>query len=117
MTQFEVGGLFFMLWYPDQADQAKQDGLFLVPDSIVFIGKNLEPLEQDDDKGESWWFQDTESFCKIGPYPQHRDTLQEKGGRLIRLYERDLYQVVDCNGLARVLSECTTRRVRAAKPA
>ena len=114
MDQFVVGGLYFMTWYADQTDQSCQDGLFLVPDSLVFIGKNLDA----DDDRETWYFQDTDSYCLLGAYPHHSTPGRDQSdARIYSLHEEDLYQVVDCQGLAKVLMDCQARRLKADKPA
>src|SRR5208337_1006792 len=65
--EFVVGGLYFMLWYPDQENQADQSGLFLVPDSVVFVGRNVDG----DEERDTWYFQDTKSYCAYGAYPNN----------------------------------------------
>lgn len=109
--EFAIGELYFMLWYADQDDQADQSGLFLVPESLVFIGKNLEGDEQI----ETWYFQDTKSYCAYGAYPNNAETglgPDEYYGRLHALHQDDLFQIVDCRGLMEALAECVERRVK-----
>ena len=108
-SDFVHGGLYFMLWYPDQQNQADQSGLFLVPDSVVFVGKNVDS----DEERDTWYFQDTKSFCAFGAYPNNRTEGLEPDnyyGRLYALNQEDLCQIADCQGLIDVLSKCIARR-------
>ncbi|GEM_PF-5287538 len=80
---------------------------FLTPS--FFVERNLDTgLE-----GERWYFQDTRSYCKYGSYPiDHVEGLAEDElvGQLVCLREQDLFQIVDCEGLAKVVLECAQRR-------
>jgi hypothetical protein len=114
--EFAIEGLYFMLWYPDQENQSHQSGLFLVPDSVVFVGRNVDGEEERD----TWYFQDTRSFCAYGAYPNNeREGLgpDDYYGRLYALHEEDLFQIVDCKGLIEAASECMARWAKKGKPA
>jgi hypothetical protein len=119
MTDFVVGGLYFWIQYADRKR------LFLVPESVVFLGKNLEPTETED----LWYFQDAQSYCFYGPEtfsePFDEVTNEELGKiiasetlrtKLVTLPRDNLYQVADCEGLAKAASECAMRRAKLAKP-
>jgi len=119
MTNFEVGGLYFWIQYADR----KQ--LLLVPESVVFLGKNLDSTKTDD----LWYFQDPRSYCFYGPEtfsePFDKVTNEQLGKiiagetlptTLVILSRDDLRQVADCEGLARAASECAARRAKLAKP-
>jgi len=113
--EFALGGLYFMIWFPDQQNQRDQSGLFLVPDSLVFIGKNVDG----DEECNTWYFQDTKSFCAFGAYPNNADAglgPDDYYGRLYALHEEDLFQIADCEGLIDVVSQCIARRKRLGKP-
>jgi len=56
IRDFVVEGLYFMRWYPDQENQADQSGLCLVPDSVVFVGTNVDG----DEERDTWYFQDNQ---------------------------------------------------------
>jgi hypothetical protein len=104
-----------MLWYPDQENQADQSGLFLVPDSIVFVGRNVDG----DEDRDTWYFQDTKSYCDYGAYPNNQSAglgPDDYYGRLYALHEGDLSQIVDCQGLIDVMSQCIARRKRLGRP-
>lgn len=119
MTNFSVGGLYFWIQYADH------ERLFLAPESIIFLGKNLERNLTDD----LWYFQDVKSYCIYGPEtfsePFDREITEVEftkiSGKtppttLITLPKVNLYQVVDCEGLSKAASECATRRDDAGKP-
>lgn len=104
MSNFRVGELYFMIWHPDAARK------YLVPDSIVFLGKNLE---SDQASKDAWYFQDTDSFCTHGPAIDPKSPgpgPSQADSRVYRLLEEDLPQVVDSNGLAAELTRCAERR-------
>jgi|ERR1700687_448998 hypothetical protein len=116
MTDFQVGGLYFWIQYADR------EQLFLLPRSVVFIGKNLDPTVT----GDSWSFQDTESHRIYGPetYSQAFDrevTEQEIAEiarkalptTLVTLQTGNLCSIVDCEGLAKAASDCAIRRAKA----
>ena len=108
MNAFKVGELYFMIWH---ADDAKR---YLVPDSVVFVGKNLE---SDQGTEDAWYFQDTDSFCTRGAYsgstpPNAKDEQPET--RLYRLRYEELSQIVDSAGLAEELARCSARRAQTA---
>jgi hypothetical protein len=120
MTTFEVGGLYFWLQYADGED------LFLVPESVVFLGTNLEPTGTED----IWYFQDAKSYCVYGPETFSeafdKEVSREEFAKvasesvpttLVTLHRRDLCQVVDCEGLVKAASECAIRRSKAGKSA
>jgi hypothetical protein len=112
---FATDGLYFMIWFSDQENQSDQSGLFLIPDSLVFVGKNVDG----DEECDTWYFQDTKSFCAFGAYPHNADAglgPDDYYGRLYALHEEDLSQIVDCQGLIEVISQCITRRKTAGKP-
>jgi hypothetical protein len=107
MDDFKVGELYFMIWH---ADDAKR---YLVPDSVVFVGKNLE---SDQGTEDAWYFQDTDSFCARGAHsgtapPNANDEQPET--RLYRLRYEELSQIVDSVGLAEELARCSARRAHA----
>jgi len=112
MREFVSGGLYFMVWYADEGRR------YLVPDSLVFIGRNLFPDDYPDDR---WFFQDSDSYCTTGRLldrmsVEERDS-GESHGRLVSLRENDLDQIVDLQGLIEELRECEARRVeRGAQP-
>jgi hypothetical protein len=116
MTNFEVGGLYFWIQYADR------EQLFLVPRSVVFLGKNLNPTVT----GDNWSFQDTESHRVYGPetYSQAsgREVTEEEFAQtarkalpttLLTLQEGNLCSIVDCEGLAKAASDCAERRSKA----
>lgn len=117
MSHFEVGGLYFWLEYADH------ERLFLVPGSLVFLGKNLEQGVIED----TWYFQDSRSYCFHGPWSfgepldeatkEKFDRLAEKSlpTRLVMLRQSSLHEIVDCEGLATAASECARRRTKAGK--
>jgi len=114
-TEFAVGALYFMLWYPDQKNQNESSGLFLIPDSLVFVGKNVDEIEERD----TWYFQDTKSYCAYGAYPNNQSSgieSDEYYGRLYALHEEDLIQIVDCQGLIDALTKCMERRSKSGRP-
>lgn len=116
MEHFVVGGLYFMTWYADQVNQANQDGLVLVIDSLMFLGKNLDPNRQRD----TWYFQDANSHCKYGPYPNNKVSgipSDHYYGNLYLLHEEDLSQIAGCQELSTILTECLARRIKAGKSA
>lgn len=117
--KFTVGGLYFWIRYADQEHH------FLMPESIVFLGLNLEPNLAE----PLWYFQDAKSYCVYGPEtfvePFEREIDEAEFARFTRkmpptvitsLPEANLYQVVDCEGLARSASECAKRRASAGRP-
>ena len=71
--EFSVGGLYFMVRYGDV------DELYIAADSMVFIGKNLEGLDQGRD---AWYFQDAHSYCEQGPLIKKGDYLLYKLAKL-----------------------------------
>jgi hypothetical protein len=111
LAEFILKELYFILWYPDQENQEEQSGLFLVPESVVFVGMNLEG----DETRDTWYFQDTKSYCAYGGYPNNEGTGLEPDdyyGCLYTLHREDLFQIVDCRGLIAAASECINRRLR-----
>jgi len=107
MDDFKVGELYFMIWH---ADDTKK---YLVPDSVVFVGKNLENGHATED---AWYFQDTDSFCTRGAYmgtTPLNATDEQPETRLYRLRYEELSQIVDSAGLAEELARCSTRRAQA----
>ncbi len=120
MKNFDVGGLYFWIQYADH------ERLFLVPESVVFLGKNLEANLTED----MWYFQDSRSYCVYGPEtysePFDKEVTEEEFAEiasaklpttLVTLQRNNLYEVVDCEGLAKAASECALRRANAGKPA
>jgi len=110
MAEFVVGGLYFMLWYADDKM------LYLAPDSLVFLGKDLDPEYRE---REAWYFQDSRSYFRHGAYPNVRvdepSTSNRSVGELTRLHESELDQIVDLDGLAAEILECKARRSRIGK--
>ncbi len=107
MNEYKVGELYFMLWYGDEAKR------YLVPDSVVFIGKNLE---SDNSAEDAWYFQDTDSFCVRGAYPSSMPPStkdEQPETRLYRLRHEELSEIVDSVGLAEELKRCSERRLQA----
>ena len=117
---FSVGGLYFWIQYADC------ERLLLVPESVVFLGKNLEANTSED----TWYFQDSRSYYVYGPEtysaPFDREITEKEFAKmtavspsttLVTLQKNNLYQVVDCEGLARAALECAMRRAAAEKPA
>jgi hypothetical protein len=106
MNEFKVGELYFMIWH---ADDSKR---YLVPDSVVFLGKNLE---SDHALEDAWYFQDTDSFCTRGPAlgstPLKSANAQPET-RIYRLRSEELTQIVDSGGLVDELIRCSERRAR-----
>ncbi|MGH7840871.1 MAG: hypothetical protein ACREQT_05050 [Candidatus Binataceae bacterium] len=119
MINPEVGELYFWIQYADR------ERLFLIARSLVFLGKNMERTVS----AETWYFQDPESYCFYGPetflepfddnVDKERvasvfanDTLRTT---LVTLVEDNLYQVVNCEGLARAASDCAMRRAKVGK--
>ena len=100
--EFQIGELYFMVWYPDEAKR------YIVPDSIVFAGTNLLA---DDIGPDTWYFQDSDSYCAHGLYKAGAEPTAANV-RLYRLKTEDLYQVVDSKGLADELARCAERRSR-----
>jgi hypothetical protein len=104
MKSFTVGGLYFLVQYSDRRL------LFPTPMPMIFIGKNIEARE----KPNSWYFQDTDSYCLMGLYPNvRRNNRKKDSGELYAVNGNQLHQVVDCGGLAEVLLECRARRAKA----
>lgn len=113
MSDFLIGGLYFSIEYADE------DRLFPVPQSFVFLGKNLENQRPPE---EMWYFQDTRSFCLYGPWAfdlPMTEATQEAFDELARkspptkvriLNAANLKHMVDCEGLARAATEWATRR-------
>jgi len=104
MAEFVVGGLYFMLWYADD------ERLYLAPDSLVFLGKDLDP---ESGEREAWYFQDSRSYFRQGAYPNSRvdeSAPDRVVGELTRLHESELDQIVDLDGLAAEVLECKARR-------
>jgi hypothetical protein len=99
-----------MVWYADG------DQLYLVPDSLVFVGKNAE-RSASDDGDDRWYFQDTDSYCTKGMFtsipPSPSGKSDEISVRVYRLRKDELTQVVDCEGLRAELAQCSERRSRA----
>jgi hypothetical protein len=107
VDDFKVGELYFMIWH---ADDAKK---YLVPDSVVFVGKNLESGQATED---AWYFQDTDSFCARGAYSGTTPlnaTDEQPETRLYRLRYEELSQIVDSVSLAEELARCSARRAQA----
>jgi hypothetical protein len=116
MLNFSIGDLYFWIQFADS------DRLFLVPRALVFLGKNLESPSFPD----MWYFQDAKSYCVYGPEdflePFEREVTEEEfakiaGGTvpttLVTLKEENLYQIVDCGGLAKAAADCASRRAKA----
>jgi hypothetical protein len=93
--------------------------LFLIARSVVFLGKNLEPIGA----GGNWYFQDSHSYCVYGPHdfsePFEKEVTREEFAKVaaktlpttfVILGQDNLCQVVDCEGLAKAASECAMRR-------
>ena len=103
---FTNGELYFMCWYPD-AEQ-----LCLAPDSLVFVGKNVE--EPADDNEDRWYFQDTNSYCTKGVFTGIPATPSGSSAAIsvhvYRLRAQELTQIVDCNGLRLEIARCIKRR-------
>lgn len=119
MNEFQIGELYFWIQYADR------ERLLLTPESIVFLGKNLNPTMS----GDWWHFQDAKSYCIYGPetYSEafDKELTEEEFAKiankdlpttLVNLQREDLYHVVDCHGLAKAASECAMRRSNAGKP-
>jgi hypothetical protein len=107
MKSFTVGGLYFLVQYSDPRL------LIPAPMPMIFIGKNIEGR----DKPNSWYFQDTDSYCQMGPYPNvRRNNRKKDNGALYAVNDKQLHQVVDCRGLAEILLECGARRAKAGEP-
>jgi hypothetical protein len=106
MKTFTIGGLYFMVQYSDP------DFLFLVPTSLVFLGRNMITSEQHPDL---WYFQDADSYCQSGSIKPSAGDIDERG-ILYALTADQLTQVVDCEGLSEVILECRNRRSKAGLP-
>ena len=107
--EFFVGGLYFMIWWLDE------ERLLLAPDSLVFIDMNLG-FGDEKDEVETWYFQDAKSYSSKGAYKKDFETSDDEV-RLYQLRREDLYQVVDCKGLAAIASKCAKRRLAVGKSA
>jgi hypothetical protein len=106
MGEFIVGELYFMVWH---ADDAKR---YPVPDSVVFVGKNLESHQGTND---GWYFQDADSFCARGKYSataSQNASDEQPATRLYRLRFEELSQIVDSAGLAEELVRCAELRAQ-----
>jgi hypothetical protein len=107
MKSFIVGGLYFMINYSDPRL------LFPTPMSMIFIGKNIDG----EDGPNSWYFQDTDSYCSKGLFVNSRNINRKKDkARLYVVNDNQLHQVVDCGCLAEILLECRARRAKAGQP-
>jgi hypothetical protein len=99
MTDYAIGTSYFRIWYADDAR------LYLVPDSLIFVGRNIEERNRD-----TWFFQDASSYLQLGAYPNHSDCDDpELSARVYFLHEEDLYQIVDLQGLQLEAEECADR--------
>jgi len=120
LKNFSVGGLYFWIRYADC------ERLLLVPESVVFLGKNLEANISED----TWYFQDSRSYYIYGPETYAASFDREVTEKefvnlasvspptaLVTLQKNNPYQMVDCEGLARAALECAMRRAAAGKPA
>ena len=114
MREFIGGGLYFRIWYRDREEPSVEPRrLFLDPDALVFLGKDLEPALEGQ---ETWYFQDPFSYYARGAYPKLRDAEESDAEPRLcvyRLHEEDLNQVQDCRGLAKEVLECLSRRLSA----
>jgi hypothetical protein len=115
MRDFVIGGLYFLIWYGDRevlspVNQALVNRrLFLAPESVIFIGREVEFERQE---RESWYFQDTKSYCERGPNPIVADAEEPvTEARIWCLHAGDLFQVIDPQGLAKEVLECLDRRL------
>lgn len=108
---FRQGELYFILWYADA------EMLYLSPDSIVFIGKDLDPSQSE----ETWYFQDARSYCEAPPRDPASPILPvdqgEPVGTIYRFHAVELSQITDLEGLAAEVEKCRERRKRANSPA
>lgn len=101
MQDFIIGHLYFMIWYADK------NNLYLAPDPLIFIGKNLD-LEIE--TAESWYFQDPHSYCRYGSFPHNDQTKSdEPDGHMVCLRGEELNQMVDTDGLVEELKKCNQR--------
>jgi hypothetical protein len=105
MTNFEQGGLYYILWYGDDSL------LLLSPEAVVFIGKNLDPTDDRDE--EAWYFQDVRSYC-VQPMSSSSPLLPDSNGIPVGTYARfrahELSQLTDLAGLSEEIKNCQARR-------
>lgn len=98
---YVIGQIYYMVWYDD--DQK----LYLAPDTLIFVGKNLENLT---DNRDTWYFQDSHSYWHKGAFTaEERSSMSEPDGNVYCLHEEDLFQIVDMDGLRAELEECKRR--------
>lgn len=109
MKELIIGGLYFMLQYADP------DFLFLVPTPMVFLGRKIDGEEEPEEP--LWVFQDSDSYCQLGPCDTQSTSEQDEQIKLYAVREKNLFQVVDFEGLRAALLECQARWFKAGKPA
>lgn len=107
MKELIIGGLYFMLQYSDP------DFLFPVPTPMVFLGRKIDEGEEPEEP--LWFFQDSESFCQIGPYDTQSTSEQDERIELYAVREKNLFQMVDFEGLRAALLGCQSRWDKAGK--
>jgi hypothetical protein len=124
VRDFVIGNLYFIVRYPDC------EQLLIVPKSVVFIGKNVRGNEftHGNEELDTWYFQDTTSYCVDGPedfsVPSdikvnvnkdllRKATVEGTVTELFALQENKLDEVVDYEGLARILVDFGKRRAKA----
>jgi hypothetical protein len=93
-----IGEVCFMVSYADA-------GLKLpIIRTLVFVGKNID----DHEIGDSWYFQDVESFAEIGPYAG-KDIPEDLEVEVHRLDKKGLGLIFDLDGLYEDLGQWRDR--------